>query len=153
VNREICEKRKVESLEEIPYGKGPTFAVPVWSALITAFNYLQRTKKMNIIVVCHAMIDKFTNPSTDSYNRYSLKLHKFASELLQEWSSEILFATEKIYTKQADQGFNRKETKAIGDGARVLYTSGRPSFIAKNRLQLPHEMPLDYAAFAEHLPS
>ena len=71
--------------------------------------------------------------------------------MVMEWCDEVLFATYKTYTKQVDAGFDRKRTQAIGSGERVLRTTERPAHLAKNRLNLPDELPLDWAAFASYL--
>ena len=57
----------------------------------------------------------------------------------------------KVYTKQTDEGFDRKRTQGIGTGERILRTVERPAHVAKNRLGLPEEMPLDWDAYAQHL--
>ena len=56
----------------------------------------------------------------------------------------------KSRTQTEDAGFNRKRTiaHAIGTdgGERILRCIGGPSCIAKNRYQLPQELPLSWAA-------
>jgi hypothetical protein len=105
---------------------------------------------MTVVLIAHAKIERFENPETDSYDRYSPRLHKLASHVIQEWCDEVFFATYKVYTKQADEGFNRKKAKGIGTGERVMFTTERPSHLAKNRLNLPDELPLDWQAYAAH---
>jgi hypothetical protein len=53
---------------------------------------------------------------------------------------------------KSDVGFNKKVTRALGSGERVLYTAERPAFLAKNRYGLPDVMPLDWGAFGAALP-
>jgi len=79
------------------------------------------------------------------------RLHKTASALVTEWCDEVLFATYKVFTKSTDEGFNRTRAQGIGSGERVLRTVERPAHLAKNRLNLPDELPLIWADFARHI--
>lgn len=103
---------------------------------------------MTIILIAHARIERFENPETDTYDRYTPRLHRLASQLIMEWCDEVLFAAYRVHTKQTDAGFDRKRTQAIGTGERILRTTERPAHVAKNRLNLPAELPLDWDAYA-----
>ena len=105
---------------------------------------------MASILIAHSEIRKFEDPQGESYDRFGPKLHAKANGVLCEWADEVLFATYKVFTKTQDEGFNRKRTVGVGSGQRVLYTNDRPAYIAKNRLGLPDEIELDWAAYAEH---
>lgn len=145
---EVCKRKMVESIEDIGYQKGYVFALNHWRDVLAGLDALRRDRGMSVLLVAHSRIEKFDDPATDAYDRYSPRLHKLAAALVTEWCDEVLFATYKVYTRQSDEGFNRKKTRAMGDGERVIYTAERPSHVAKNRLNLPAEMPLDFAAYA-----
>ena len=145
---DVCNKRGVESLEDIPYAKGYVFALTQWREVLAGLDALRRDRGMTVILIAHAKIERFENPETDSYDRYVPRLHKLASALIQEWCDEVLFATYRVHTKTSDAGFNRKRIKGVGTGERVLRTTERPSHVAKNRLNLPDEIPLDYNVYA-----
>ena len=106
---------------------------------------------MAAILIAHAKIERFENPETETYDRYVPRLHKLASAVVQEWCDEVLFATYQVHTRQTDEGFNRKRTQAIGSGERILRTTERPAHVAKNRLGLPDELPLDWNVYAQYL--
>ncbi|MBW2704549.1 MAG: ATP-binding protein [Deltaproteobacteria bacterium] len=148
---EVCRKRNVESIEDIGYAKGYVFALTQWREFLEGLSALRSEKGMMIVLIAHARIERFQNPETDSYDRYVPRLHRLASQVLQEWCDEVLFATFKVYTKQTDEGFDRKRTQGIGTGERIVRTVERPAHMAKNRLNLPEEMPLDWNAYAQHL--
>ena len=57
----------------------------------------------------------------------------------------------KVHTKQTEEGFDKTRTRGIGTGDRIIRTTERPAHMAKNRMSLPEEMPLDFRAYAEHL--
>jgi hypothetical protein len=148
---DVCKKRNVESIEDIGYAKGYTFALTQWRQFLTGLDALRNERGMTIILVAHARIERFENPETETYDRYVPRLHKLASAVIQEWCDEVLFATYKIHTKQTDEGFNRKRAQGIGTGERIVRTTERPAHVAKNRLNLPDELPLDWNAYAHFL--
>ena len=150
---EVCRRKMVESIEDIGYQKGYTFALNHWRDVLTGLDALRRDRGMAVLLVAHCKIEKFDDPANESYDRYSPRLHKLASAVITEWCDEVLFATYKVYTRQSDEGFDRKKTRAIGDGERVIYTSERPAHVAKNRLNLPDELPLDFGAYAQFVPT
>lgn len=145
---EVCQKRGVQSIEDIGYAKGYTFALTYWREIIAGLDALRRERGMMVVLIAHAKIEKFENPETDSYDRYSPRLHKLASAIIQEWCDEVLFATYRIHTKTSDEGFDRKRTQGIGTGERIVRTTERPAHVAKNRLSLPEEFPLDFRIYA-----
>lgn len=147
---DVCAKRGVESIEDIGYAKGYIFSLAQWRDVLAGLDALRSERGMAVILIAHAMIEKFANPETDSYDRYVPRLNKHASALVAEWCDEVLFATYQIHTKQTDEGFNRKRTQGIGTGARILRTCERPAHAAKNRLNLPDEMPLDHRLYAAY---
>ena len=148
--REVCAKRKVQSVEDIGYAKGYTFALDWWREILQGFTALLSERGMNIILISHARIERFENPETDPYDRYSPKLHKLAAALVQEWCDEVLFANYSVKTRSVGEGFNKK-VKGIGTGERILRTTERPSHLAKNRLSMPDTIPLDYEVFAAYV--
>lgn len=145
---DVCKKRGVESIEDIPYGKGYVFALTNWREVLTGLDALRNERGMAVILIAHAQIERFANPETDTYDRYSPRLQKQASALVQEWCDEVLFATYKVHTKTTNEGFDRKRVQGIGTGERIIRTSERPAHVAKNRLSLPEEFALDYRLYA-----
>ncbi len=144
-------KTKVENIEDVGYAKGYTFALDPWKEVLDGLNALRNERNMLVILIAHARIERFENPETEAYDRYSPRLNKHASALVQEWCDEVLFATYKVHTKQTDEGFDRTRTRGIGTGDRILRTTERPAHMAKNRLNLPEELPLDFGAYAHYL--
>ena len=145
---DVCQKRGVESIEDIGYGKGYVFALTNWREVLAGLDALRNERGMGIILIAHAQIERFANPETDTYDRYSPRLQKLASALVQEWCDEVLFATYKVLTKTTTESFDRKRVQGLGTGERILRTTERPAHVAKNRLGLPDELPLDYRLYA-----
>ena len=149
---EVCKQQGKNSIEDIGYGKGYVFAVDIWRELLEGLNILRKERDMFIVLIAHAQIEKFQNPETDAYDRYSPRLHKHASAVIQEWCDEVLFASYKVLTKQTDAGFGKKVAQGISDGERYIRTTERPAHVAKNRLNMADEIPLNWNSYAEYLP-
>ncbi len=148
---EVCRKRMIESIEDIGYGKGYVFALTHWREFLEGLTALRNDRGMMILLIAHARIERFENPETESYDRYVPRLHKLASQVVQEWCDEVLFATYKVYAKVNDEGMGRKKAKGMGSGERIIRTTERPAHMAKNRLNLPDELPLVWSAYAQYL--
>lgn len=145
--------RQVASIEDYGFAKGYAYALDIWKEVLDGLSALRDERGMMVILLAHAKIERFENPETDAYDRYSPRLNKHASSLIQEWCDEVLFATYKVHTKQTDEGFDKTRTRGIGSGDRILRTTERPAHLAKNRLGLPEELPLEFGAYAEFLQS
>lgn len=134
--------RKVSDIQDYGYGKGFGYALDYWMSYLKAVEFLRTKKEMTIIQIAHSEVRRFDDPTSDSYDRYQLKLHKGASERLQEGADAVLFAQARHATTKETVGFNNEKTRAVGQGDRVLYTDARPAFDAKNRFGLPYEIPM-----------
>ena len=149
---EVCREYGVKSIEKADggYAKGYTHALSQWREILIGLDALRDERGMAVILLAHAKVEKFEDPESVAYDRYSPRLHKHASALITEWSDAVLFATRKFRTQTEDAGFNKKRSIAVALGAeggeRVLRTVGGPSCIAKNRYGLPPELPLSWSA-------
>jgi hypothetical protein len=152
IHAEVCRQRQIATLEDIPFGKGYVFAIQHWRDVLDGLSALRDRRGMTVILIAHAKIERFENPETEAYDRYVPRLHKTASAIVSEWCDEVLFASYRVFTKATDEGFNQKRVQGLGTGERVLRTTERPSHLAKNRLNLPDELPLAWSEFAKHLP-
>jgi hypothetical protein len=144
---EASSRNSWKDIEQPGFGKGYIAAADVWREFLEALNVLRDERGMQIILLAHSEVKRFDDPTTDGYDRYQIKLQKRAAEIVQEWGDAVLFANFKSYTTQSDAGFNKKTTRGVGTGERVMYTEERPSHYAKNRYQLPAEIPFSYADF------
>jgi len=105
-------------------------------------------REMSIIQIAHSLIEKFADPQCDIALTATAPPQKHAAALVQQWCDEVLFATYRVHTKTSDEGFGRKRVQGIGTGERIIRTTERPAHVAKNRLSLPDEIPLDYRIYA-----
>jgi len=146
-----CAENNWRSIEEPGFGKGYVAALNIWRRYLEALNALRRERGMAVIQIAHTDIKRFDSPEHEPFDRYVIKLHARASALVQEHADIVLFANYRINTVKSDVGFNKKVTRALGSGERVIHTEERPAFLAKNRYGLPESLPLDWPSFQDAL--
>ena len=135
--------------KDLAYGKGASIAADKWRTIVTAFDALRTKHGMCAILIAHTMIKRFDSPETEPYDRFQPKLQERSGSLIREWADAVLFANYKTIVKQSDVGFNKTVSRGVSSGERMLFTSERPAYMAKNRYSLPESIPLDWDAFAE----
>lgn len=143
-----AEHKPVDSYESIPYGKGQQFSLKAWKRILDLLERFNIEKNVTIVLIGHAQIIKFSDPTSESYDRYGPKLEKEVSAAVREWCDEYLFATHKIYTTSEGTGF-RERKKASNGADRVLKTFGAGAFLAKRRINMPDEIPMTWAAYQQ----
>lgn len=134
------------SSADLAYGRGAVIAAEYWRGLLDGLNALRNDRGMAVVLLAHCQVKRFDSPEVEPFDRYQPKLQDRSSQLLQEWCDAVLFANYKLFTTATDVGFNKKITRGVSTGERVMYTSERPAYLAKNRYNLPHELPLSWAA-------
>ena len=149
---EACKRNGWASIETPGFGKGYAEALTIWREYLDKLNALRDRKGMVVIQIAHTDIKRFDSPEHEPYDRYVIKLQTRASALLQEHSDVVLFANYQISVAKSDVGFNKKVTRALGSGARVMHTEERPAFLAKNRYGLPDTLPLMWSEFLAAMP-
>jgi AAA domain len=153
----VCQEFGVKCIEKADggYAKGYMHALTYWREIVEQLGFLRDERGMVVILIAHAKVERFEDPESTAYDRYTPRLHKLASALVCEWVDAVLFATRRFRTQTEDAGFNRKRTTAhaIGKdgGERVLRCTGGPSCVAKNRYGIQGDLPLSWAAFVAAL--
>lgn len=148
----ICAKHQKQGIEDFGYGKGYIYLAEEFGRLL---NKLEELVEMgiNVVVTAHAKMRKFEQPDEmGAYDRWELKLQKQTGPLLKEWADMVLFANYKTTVVNVDgQGANKGKNKAQG-GKRVMFTTHHPCWDAKNRHNLPLELPFDFQQIVHCLP-
>jgi len=144
----ICAKANKGGIEDFGYGKGYTYLAEEFGRLLNLLSELVELG-INAVIVCHAQMRKFEQPDEmGAYDRWELKLEKKVYPLVKEWADMVLFCNYKTYVVDADGQGTTKGTNKVQGGKRVMYTSHHPCWDAKNRHDLPEELPLDYNQIA-----
>lgn len=96
---------------------------------------------INVVLTAHAWLRKKEEPDEmGAYDRYELKLEKKTAPIVKEWADMVLFANYKT-TIITD---SKTESKKATGGQRMMFTTHRPTWDAKNRVGLPDEVTFDY---------
>lgn len=149
---ETCKANGWKSVEDAGYGKGYIAALDAWRMLIDGLNALRDEKGMSIVLIAHADVRRHDAPDTEPYDRYVIKLHKGASALVQEHVDVVAFCNYRVSIAKADVGFNKRVTRGVSSGERLLHLSERPAYLAKNRFSMPDTMPMDWGQFSAAIP-
>lgn len=147
LHSQICQEHNAKTIELAcgGYGKGYVEATNHWQRLTKELDKLRDQRGMHVILLAHSEVKTFNDPENQiTYDRFQLKLHKNAAAVIREWVDAVLFANLQVYQKK-----DGAQTRAYGDGARIMYSERRPGFDAKNRLGLPFQLPLSWAAYVE----
>lgn len=139
IHRHICDKDGKNNIEDYGYGKGYKMAEYELSRLLSKLDKL-REKGMTVIILSHVQIRTFNSPEGDSYERFEMKGHKGFTGMLREWPDACLFVTYKVHKRKSEG-----KERTVG-GERVIHTQWSPAWDAKNRLNLPEEIPLSWEA-------
>ena len=139
-----CSLHKLTHIEDMGYGKGFAYSRGEMAKLLSGLNYLRDTQEIQPILVCHTQVRTINKPTMEPYDSFVLKLHRSLCGDIMEWADVILFVAFETIVKKIDSGFNRKDSRAIQSGKRFLYTSGSMGVDAKNRFDLPAEIPADW---------
>lgn len=126
------------------YGAGYRGAEQMHRELIAALEELREKRRMNVIVTAHYQVKTVKDPeAVHDYDAFQIKCHEFVSSLWREWCDALLFARFRTLVRKNDDD----KVQAFGEGERVMYTQARPAFQAKNRYNLPFEMPVSWKDF------
>lgn len=147
--RYICAQHNKTGIEDFNWGAGYTYLIEEIGRLLDRLQELVELG-INVVLTAHAQVKKFTKPDEmGGYDRYELKLSNKKTETnvsakVKEWADMVLFLNYKTYIVTDDK---TKKQKAQG-GQRVIQTTHSPSWDAKNRHNLPEELPMDFAGIA-----
>ena len=133
--------------KDLAYGKGAMIVAERWRDVLAGLNHLRNEKSMCVILIAHTQIKRFDSPEVEPYDRYQPKLQERSSALIREWCDAVLFANYKTIVKKDDLGFNKTNNRGVTTGERLLFTSEKPAYMAKNRYSLPESLPMSWEAF------
>lgn len=148
---EVCRGLDVASIEDARYGRGYTAALELHQRLQGKLEAL-RGQGINIILLCQSRVKAVQDPLGSPYDRVEPALHEKVSQLWTAWADVVALAWVDVEVRK--QGGRReaadpfKKGRAV-DAARRLRLDAGPAGVAKSRLYLPENLPLEWPAFAE----
>jgi len=147
----LCARDNKTSIEGWGYGKGYTFLSEEFGRLLISLDALIESG-MHVIFVAHSGVKKMELPDQEgSFDHYELKCSRQTSPLLKEWADALLFVNYKVIVTTDDD----KRSKAVGGRKRIIHTQHTAAYDAKNRWelpdQIPFELPFNFGVFAKVL--
>ena len=144
------------------YGRGYKSLMREWIKLLQALDYAHKRKGMEVILIAHAVVRPFRNPTGDDYDRYESNLLSSQNTSLwaktKEWCDLVLFATYDVVVNTPEKAppDRPKKGKGVmkrGDDSRVCHAAPAAAWDAKVRAgwSLPEKFPLSQAEFRKHL--
>lgn len=149
--KHICKESDHNSIEDFGFGKGYVAALNPLREVLDGLNALRTEREMIVILTAHTQVKRFDDPNSESYDRYTMKLHAKASSVVSEWADVIGFVTQEMIVKKEDKGFNKTTSRAVSTGHNLLNLNRRPAFDAKNRYSMPNKIPLNWDKFWDAL--
>lgn len=137
----LLKEGSCDSIEKYGGGYGKGYTALQERFLKDFLNRLDRViaKGVNVTLVAHAQMRKFESPDDQPYDRWELKVSKKVAPIVKEWSDILLFMNYDI-TVIEEGG----KMKAKGRAKRMMHANHHPTYDAKNRYNLPDDMPLDF---------
>jgi hypothetical protein len=127
------------------FNKGDDVVIAEWRRLLFALERVW-AKGKGIILIAHANVKKFEDPTGPGYERFELACRKPLAHLLRGWADYVLFVRENV-TIAAEKN---KTVRATTTGERWIYTRRTPAYDAKARgtTLFPERVPLSWNEFA-----
>ncbi len=145
--KHVCQKHGKDGIESFGYSKGYTFVAEELKRFLEKCD-AAIFAGLNVTLLAHARISKFEQPDEmGAYDRWELKLSKRSAPLIKEWADLLLFCNYKTTVVVSGSGPEKK--KKVQGGERVMYTTHHSCWDAKNRFNLPDELPLDFDSIKE----
>lgn len=137
-----------QSVSELPYGHG-------WSNTATKFHDLFRkldeirSRGMHVVLIAHGENVKIEEAGRPAYDKFCPKMHRFIRAMFVEWVDEMLCLLRDNEVTEIVDGMKRR---GIGvTGQRTIFTEDTTRHMAKSRLPLPPQMPLDWNLYRQYL--
>ena len=147
ITKGVCKKYGKDGIESFGYSKGYTYVAEDLKRVLDKLD-AAILAGINVTLLAHAKITKFEQPDEmGAYDRWELKLSKRSAPLLKEWADLLLFCNYKTTVITSGEGMDKK--KKVTGGERIMYTSHHSCWDAKNRFDLPAELPLKFESIAK----
>jgi hypothetical protein len=152
IHADVCKADGVKSIEKAAggFGKGYLAAATEFERLLANMEALASKRGMNLVLLGHCSPTKVLDPEAETYEQWSPDLHKAASSVLREWCDEVLFASYRTVFRKTND--TKQRTLAVGDDERYIRTRHSAAVQAKNRLNLPDELPMIWGEYQKHWP-
>lgn len=132
------------------YGRGYAIVEREWKGFVAGLEQLRDRHGVQILMLSHVRVEMFKNPTGADYSRYISDVHQKVWGVTAKFMDAVLFGT-FYQLVEADRANNKKNIaerrgKVVGEAQRVVVTTRRDGFDAKNRYAMPDEIYVEGAA-------
>lgn len=119
------------------FQKGPDVSVAEWLGLLSRLDRARQALGCPVVFLSHSKVKSFKNPMGPDFDRYIADCHEKTWGVTHKWADTVLFGT---YVTVTVDDKKTKRAKGIGGDERVLYTTRRDAWDAKNRFAMPPQL-------------
>lgn len=117
----------------LSYHKGFEMAINDWLLMLTRLDRVRAKTGATILLLSHSQVRPFKNPLGPDYDRFVADCHEKTWAATAKWADAVLFGT----FFQSIEVDKKNRVRGIGGSERVLYTTNRDAWVAKNRYGMP----------------
>lgn len=141
IHIEVCEELNLQYMTQASMKSYP-LAKQKLAEIMKLIDRINIERKMYILYIGHATIQKFEDPTTASYDRYELDMNEKCANMILQDVDIVGFMNTPVRIEKNQEGF-KERSRAMGGGSRVIYFDPRPAFYAKQHdFDLPAELPV-----------
>lgn len=119
------------------FQKGYDVSVTEWLNLLVRLDRIRAQHNVPIVLLSHSKVKQFKNPLGSDFDRYIADCHEKTWGVTHKWADTVLFGT---FVTVALEDKKTKRMKGMGGDERIIYTTRRDAYDAKNRYALPSEI-------------
>jgi len=127
----------------LSYHKGYDLSVNDWLLMLARLDRVRAKTGTTVLLLSHSTVKQFKNPLGPDYDKFVACCHDKTWNATAKWADAVLFGT-FYQTVEVDK---TKRARGIGGNDRILYTTNRDAWTAKNRYAMPEV--IDMPAKAE----
>lgn len=132
-----------KTLSDFSYGKGYELFKKEWEGFRDLMERFRVELKANVLLIAQTESRTIADPVNGPHDTYIMRLDRRATGVLRDWADLVGFAQLKSTAiRDKDGNITRLET----NGSRILCTAPDTAFDAKNRFDLPVELPLAWVS-------
>jgi len=126
------------------YGKGDDVVTGEWRLLLAQLERVWQSGK-RIIMVAHARVRKFEDPTGPGYERFEVACRPQLAGMLRQWVDHVLWVREEV----GIVGKREERAGTVTTGVRWIYTRRVPAYDAKARASItfPERILLSWQEF------
>lgn len=142
VDQQVKDEFHIKSLSDLNFGEGWNQVVKKFVIIANSLDKIRIEKRMNIIILSHAVIEHVKNPLGIDYDRFKLRVRDKNANVFADWAEMVGFLHSPVETNIEVGAFGRETVKGIGGMQRVLSTYESACFNCKNRFGITEDIPI-----------